>query len=123
MDEDQTDYMRYRGKCKEFCEKAIADDPTLTLVRGHYFCPIWGTSEAHWWTVRPDGTIFDPTAKQFGSKGMGIYTPFDGTVTCSQCGKELPEEEAEFESNYVFCSTRCHLRFVGLDDYTREEEK
>ena len=30
-------YRLYRGKCKEFCERACLKDPTLTLVRGHYF--------------------------------------------------------------------------------------
>lgn len=114
MNDEQTDYMKYRGKCKEFCEQAIKEDPTLTLVRGHYFCPIWGTSEPHWWTIRKDGTIYDPTAAQFGSKGGGIYTPFDGFVRCAQCDKEMKEEEAEFEGNYAFCSYTCHMRFVGL---------
>jgi hypothetical protein len=113
-DVDQSDYIKYRGKCKEFCEQVMKTDLSLTLVRGHYFCPVWGTSEPHWWLTKPDGTIVDPTAKQFGSKGMGIYTPFDGIVECSQCGKEMIEAEASFYGNYAFCSTKCNLRFVGL---------
>lgn len=108
------DYLKFRGKCKEFCEQALLEDPTLTMVRGHYYCPIWNTDEAHWWTVRPDGTIYDPTKAQFASRGLGIYTPFNGMVSCSECGKEIPEEEASFESNYTFCSNRCHSRFVGI---------
>jgi len=110
----ESDYLKYRGKCKEFCEQAMKADLSLTLVRGHYFCPVWGTNEPHWWLTKPDGTIVDPTARQFGSKGAGIYTPFDGTVECAQCGKEMKEEEAEFEGNYAFCSFKCHMRFVGL---------
>ena len=109
-----TDYEKFRGRCKELSEAAVAADPSLTLVRGHYYCPIWNTEEAHWWTVRPDGSVFDPSARQFPSVGHGIYTPFDGTVTCSECGKELPESEACFDSNYVFCSGECHGRFVGV---------
>lgn len=108
------DYLTFRGKCKEMSEAAVQADPTLTLVRGHYFCPIWNTDEPHWWCAKPDGTIVDPTARQFGSKGHGIYTPFNGQVECAQCGKEVPEKDAYFESNYAFCSSRCFGRFVGL---------
>lgn len=111
---DNSNYLKFRGKCLEFCNEAIEKDPTLTLVRGHYYCPIWNTEDAHWWTVREDGTIYDPTCLQFPSNGMGIYTPFDGNVNCSECGKSIPEDEAEFESNYCFCSYECHGRFVGV---------
>lgn len=109
-----TDYLKYRGKCKEMSEAAVLADPTLTLVRGHYYCPIWNSDEPHWWCVKPDGTIVDPTARQFPSKGLGIYTPFDGLVTCAECGKEVPEDKALFESSYAFCSGRCFGAFVGV---------
>lgn len=111
---ETSDYMKYRGKCKEMSEAAVLADPTLTLVRGHYYCPVWNTEEPHWWCVKPDGTIVDPTALQFGSKGLGLYTPFDGTVECSNCGKQMTEEEALFDSNYAFCSSRCFGYFVGV---------
>lgn len=106
-------YKLYRGKCKEFSEKAVAEDPTLTLVRGHYYCPHWG-EQPHWWTVRPDGTIHDPTKLQFPSEGKGLYVPFNGMVSCSECGKEVKEEEASIEGNYAFCSSGCYGRFVGV---------
>ncbi len=115
--DDLDDYAKYRGKCKEMSEELCAKDPTLKLVRGHYFCPIWNTDEPHWWCEKEDGTIVDPSAKQFGSKGHGIYTPFNGIVACAECKKEIAEEEARFESNYAFCSTRCHMLFVGLGAY------
>jgi hypothetical protein len=112
---EQSDYEIYRGKCLEFSEKAVAEDPTLTLVRGHYYCPIWNSEEAHWWTVRPDGTIYDPTAKQFPSKGMGLYTPFNGVIKCEECGVAVKEEEAYgIDTNYRFCSGICYGRFVGV---------
>jgi len=95
-------------------EAACAEDPTLTIVRGHYFCPLWGTEEPHWWCVDQNGKIFDPSKEQFPSKGCGIYTPFNGRVKCSECGKEMAESEARFHSNYAFCSMRCNMRFVGL---------
>lgn len=107
-------YRIFRGRCRELSEQACLDDPTLTLVRGHYYCPLWNTVEPHWWTVRPDGTIFDPTKDQFPSKGRGSYEPFDGTVECADCGKRMKEEEASIDGNYAFCSTLCHGRFVGI---------
>lgn len=107
------DYALFRGKCKEYCEIELKNDPTLKLVRGHYYCPYWG-KQAHWWLIRQDGTIFDPTCRQFPSNGQGEYVEFDGIVHCSECGKEMKEEEAQFESNYCFCSGLCHGKFVGI---------
>ena len=109
----ESDYSLYRGKCKEMSEELIKQDNTLTLVRGFYYDPVWG-QEAHWWTKKPDGTIVDPTKDQFPSKGSGVYEEFDGIVHCSNCGKEMLEEDAQFDSNYVFCSYICHGQFVGV---------
>ncbi len=109
-----SDYRRYRGRCKSMCEEAILADPTLKLVRGHYYCPIWNCEEPHWWTLRPDGTIFDPSTRQFPSNGLGIYTPFDGMVTCVECGKEMPEEDAVEAGSYAVCSSRCYGSLVGV---------
>ena len=111
---EQSDYLKYRGKCKELCDAAILADPSLTLVRGHYFDPIWNTEEEHWWTIKKDGTIYDPSVKQFPSKGAGIYTEFDGTVICAECGKTMREEDMQLQGRYPVCSGRCALRLVGL---------
>ena len=110
----ESNYSKYRGKCRQLSEEAVKKDPTLTLVRGHYWCPIWNQEDPHWWTVRPDGSVFDPSAKQFPSNGHGIYTPFDGIIQCSECGKEVKEEEADIDGNYAFCSYKCHSHFVGI---------
>jgi hypothetical protein len=110
---DNNDYLRYRGKCREMSEALVAADPTLTLVRGHYHDLLWG-EQPHWWTKKPDGTIVDPTKDQFPSKGNGTYIEFDGTIECSNCGKEMKEEDADIEGNYAFCSYECHGRFVGV---------
>jgi hypothetical protein len=112
---EQTDYLKYRGKCKEFVDESVRNNHTLTPVRGFYYDYSWGR-QAHWWCKRTDGTIYDPTADQFPSKGKGVYEEFDGTVECAQCGKEMPEAEAIIDGNghYAFCSTHCNMRFVGL---------
>ncbi len=112
-EQQMTDYRQFRGKCKELAEAAVAHDPSLKLVRGHYHCPFWG-EQPHWWCEASDGKVVDPSARQFPSKGFGDYVPFNGMVACAECGKGMREEEARFESNYAFCSTRCLLRFVGL---------
>lgn len=108
-----SDYLEFRGRCRELAEAAVRADPTLTLTRGHYWCPLWGKQE-HWWAVRPDGSIHDPSKAQFPSKGLGDYLPFDGFVECAECGKKLLEDEARYDSRYAFCSTLCHGRFVGV---------
>ena len=112
--EAETDYMKYRGKCKEMSGALILEHPNLRLVRGHYWCPISNRNEPHWWCVDKRGNVYDPTKKQFLSKGMGDYIEFDGVCECSQCGKKGQENEFHFESNYQFCSTPCHMKFVGL---------
>ncbi len=109
----ETDYQKYRGKCKEMSEQAVAADPSLILVRGYYYCPYYGEQQ-HWWTKHQDGTIFDPTKDQFPSKGLGQYVEFAGKLSCSECGKEITEEEADIEGRYAFCSYECHGRFVGV---------
>lgn len=106
---------KLRGKCKELAEAAVVADPTLRLVRGWYFCPIWGTDEQHWWCERPDGTVVDPTAGQFPSLGHGFYEEFDGIFVCEECGREFPEKEAYPTGNsHLVCSTTCFGRMVGF---------
>ena len=109
----ETGYAKYRGKCKQYVGEAVNNDPTLIAVRGHYICPFWGP-QPHWWCVRTDGTIFDPTVDQFPMPHVGDYIPFDGFVECAECGKRMPEENASFYGNYAFCSGYCVARFVGV---------
>ena len=111
-----TDYEKYRGRCKELSEAAVKADPTLRLVRGFYCCPMWNREEQHWWTVLQDGTIYDPSARQFPSKGLGSYREYDGTLSCANCGKEFQEgaEGSSYTSRFAFCSYECHGQFVGV---------
>ncbi len=108
------DYTKYRGRCREMAEEAVRIDPTLRLVRGHYYCPIWNSEEQHWWTVRPDGSVYDPSRKQFPSAGHGFYEEFDGFIDCEECGKHVKEEEATIDGTHAFCSNECYGRHVGL---------
>jgi len=104
-----------RGRCHELAKKACEEDPTLRLVRGHYYCAHWG-EQPHWWAEKPDGTIVDPTAAQFPSGGRGAYIEFDGFVECEECGKCLPEAEMIMagNGNHPVCSDTCYGRLVGV---------
>jgi hypothetical protein len=109
----ETDYTKYRGKCLSVAKAMVADNPTLSLVRGWYHCPIWGKQE-HWWCKTADGTIIDPTVLQFPSKGMGNYEEFAGAYTCEYCGKDIKEEEVYPVDQHVYCSYTCYGHDVGF---------
>lgn len=112
-----TDYMKFRGKCKELSEELCNNDKTLTLVRGWYYEPFWSREEQHWWCKKPDGEIVDPASKQFPSGGIPeFYREFTGQVECSECGKSCDEEDMNHASCYSFCSSICYGRFVGVVD-------
>ena len=106
----ESDYLKYRGKCKEMSEALVEADPSMVLRRGHCVCPWWG-EQAHWWCERADGTIVDPTKDQFPSKGAGEYVVFDGRLSCSECGKDVAEKDAIVHGRYAFCSGGCSYRF------------
>lgn len=114
MEQEQTDYMKYRGKCKELSEAAVAADPTLRLVRGWYHCPMWG-KQGHWWCVKPDGTIVDPSVAQFPTRGAAaVYEEYDNHIDCEQCGKRVHEEDAYLDGHHAFCSDICYARCIGF---------
>lgn len=111
---NSSDYLTYRGRCKELAEEACKADPSLRLVRGWYFCPVWG-QQAHWWAVRENGEIVDPSVRQFPTKGVGAeYVEFDGMVSCEHCGQEVKEEDAYQVEHHVYCSDRCYGRDIGF---------
>lgn len=111
------DYHKFRGKCKQLAEDAVKQDRTLTLVRGYYICESWG-KQTHWWTTRPDGTVFDPSCRQFPSKGSGRYIPFSGEFVCDVCGKAVAESDVyqvELGGEYALCSAECYGKYLGVD--------
>jgi hypothetical protein len=109
-----SNYLKYRGKCKEYAEKEVKADPSLRLVRGHYICPLWGV-QAHWWCERPDGSVVDPTVKQFPTAGAGAeYIEFDGLVDCEYCSKRVLQEDVYRVDQHVYCSYECYEHDVGF---------
>lgn len=111
---NNNDYIRYRGKCKEYCEYLIKHVPDLILVRGYYICPLSGNKEEHWWCKTFEGEIIDPTKYQFESFGIGDYEEFSGNFSCEECGKTVSEDESINMGNYIVCSTKCACRLVGV---------
>ena len=111
----EENYKKYRGKCKEYCEALIEENPKLRMVRGYYYEPHWSRDEPHWWCVDKDGNIHDPTKLQFPSGGIaGFYREFSGLVYCEECGKEMQEKDASNVGNYPICSDRCAMNLVGV---------
>lgn len=102
---EKDNYLKYRGKCKELCEIIVSKDPSLKMVRGYYHDAFWG-KQPHWWIVKQDGIIIDPSILQFPDKN-GEYEEFSGICHCYQCGKEILEENGQIYGNYIFCSGKC----------------
>lgn len=97
------------GCCKEATDAMVLAFPELKQVRGHYLCPLWG-QRTHWWLVDEWGSIVDPTADQFPSKGGGLYEPWDEsreepTGICPNCGA--------YAYGTYCCSERCHEEYAA----------
>lgn len=109
-----TDYLELRGKCKELAEAASTTDSTLRLVRGYYHCPLWGKQQ-HWWCVKPDGGIVDPSVRQFPTAGLGAeYEEFDGNIECEYCHKQVAENDAYMYAYHAYCSYECFGHDIGF---------
>lgn len=101
-----------RGTCRTAAEQLAETDPSLSVVRGWYVDAHWGRQE-HWWCVRPDGEIVDPTVEQFPTghvPGLREYIPYEGVHPCPGCGTEVHADR-----NYSgFCCGACFGSTVGL---------
>jgi hypothetical protein len=75
---------------------------------------MWG-KQAHWWCERADGTVVDPSVKQFPTKGAGAeYEEYDGMVECEFCHKTVAESDAYFYEHHGYCSYECFGHDVGF---------
>ena len=110
IDEHYPDYESSYGKCAEATLDMQKVFPELTRVRGHYYCSSWGERE-HWWLTDKDGNIVDPTARQFPTKGHGVYDPWDEsqpepTGICPNCGEYC-------YNNDTCCSENCSREYAA----------
>ncbi len=97
-------YESVYGRCAEATKKMVEAFPELKRVAGHYYDLAIGERE-HWWCVAPDGSVVDPTAAQFPTKGRGVYAELDPdapvpTGRCMDCGAYVYNCD-------TFCSPEC----------------
>lgn len=110
-------YLKYRGKCKELAQQECNINKELALVKGWYYCPIGNVKKEHWQCKNKENKIIDPSKLQFPSKGSGKYEEYQGSFPYSNCNKEILEQDIQEElcqSRYVFCTSDCYTKFVGL---------
>lgn len=106
-----SDYLKYRGKCKELAESAVKENPNLILVRGYYYDYLWGKQQ-HWWTKDQNNEIYDPSANQFPSKGYGEYQEFCGYFHCEICGDKVFEPIKYAIGSSIYCSGTCYGKAI-----------
>ena len=85
------------GQCHTESKCMAKQFPELKLTRGHYYDDIWGRRE-HWWLTADDGSIVDPTANQFPTRGQGVYYPWiegakEPTGKCVNCGEYVYDDQ------------------------------
>lgn len=77
--------------CMEATESMAAAFPELRRVRGHAMVGLH--DRPHWWLVKTDGEIVDPTAHQWGVQPSSYCEiPLDAEEPhgkCYECGVEL----------------------------------
>jgi len=110
IEENASSHESAYGNCYELCFMMSKKFPALLQVRGHYNCPIWG-KRTHWWLKTIDGEIVDPSAKQFPSKGTGVYEEWVE-------GQEEPTGMCPNCSGFVYgggtcCSDACHSAYAA----------
>lgn len=99
------------GKCREATADMIAAFPELRLIRGHYYCLAGWGERTHWWCVAADGSVVDPTARQFPSGGRGEYVAWiegdkEPTGQCPNCNEYVYD-------GGTCCSEKCHNQYAA----------
>ena len=99
------------GDCWKVTELMAAQFPELRRVRGHYEDWLWG-DRTHWWLIAPDGSIVDPTAAQFPTKGNAAYREWhegdrEPLGICPNCGGHI------FEDYGGVCSDSCGRQYAA----------
>ena len=102
--------------CHSITEAMQKAFPYLGRVRGHVFLST-GLERPHFWLVDTDGTIVDPTERQFSSDYYGhktkvlSYDPWDEsqpepTGMCPNCGGVCYDYKD-------LCSERCEISYTA----------
>lgn len=111
--DNRTDEQVLRAKCMDYTAKFVKKFPHLKRVPGFYGGYLEediGFNTEHWWCVDIDGTIVDPTVKQFLT-WTGPYIPFDDLLhqvkigRCMICGDDIYGRMSDGHSDC--CSEAC----------------
>lgn len=105
------------GKCSEITREMAEAFPELSRVCGLYLCFMWGERQ-HWWLTDKEGSVVDPTAAQFPSKGAGHYhqmTPEEieneiPIASCANCGDPIYRNN---KCGTTVCSDRCGAEYAA----------
>lgn len=108
-------YEKTYGKCREACEAMAKEFPELRIAKGHADTLGWGR-RAHWWLVADNGSIIDPTRKQFpGVYNYDEWEPGKEVCVgkCCNCGGEIWEavQDLEHIENKMLCGPSCERAY------------
>lgn len=103
------------GECRTATELMVKEFPELKRVAGHVYTLGWG-KRSHFWCVTPDGSIVDPTARQFpGLLGYEPWKPGDEVCVgkCMNCGCEIWRKVQSLEDvkRECICGRECETSF------------
>jgi hypothetical protein len=107
-----------RARCESATRAMLEVFPELRRVRGFYYDAMWG-ARTHWWCVAPDGSIVDPTSRQFPSQGAGHYQEWregdeEPSGRCLGCGDYIFESR---RGGSFVCGPACEwevARYLGF---------
>lgn len=106
-------YRKFRGQCLPLSLAVVREHPDWRLVRGFVECPFNGR-EQHWWTERPDGSIFDPSIRQYNAPGLLSYEEYEGVLSCFGCGVDVNEKDAVSDGSHRYCTESCLRYTIGV---------
>ena len=87
----------------------------FNLVRAGTTTVLYGASRRTGGASAADGTVVDPSVKQFPTKGAGAdYEEFDGNVECEYCGDIVVLDVAYRYEQHAYCSDACFRHDIGF---------
>jgi hypothetical protein len=96
------------GKCYEATTAMVSAFPELRRVRGQVITVLWGERD-HWWCVAPNGSVVDPTKRQFPA--VLRYMPWDESKGEPPQRRKCPDCGDEHHGEDDFCDDSCRRRY------------
>lgn len=105
------------GLCADATRRMVVAFPELKRVAGTAYSAMRTTE--HWWCVAPDGTVVDPTARQFSGCGVVEYVPWKPgdevrVGRCMNCGEDIYERVESLQgSRREICGETCEREMAA----------